>query len=195
MDWHICQDLLSTKSRQKWICRDAIDYLSMAKIPRWIENILAKQKVARWIEETIEHLSRQSPESLMDWECVNFCQEKKKERLDRNESVEVCREAVKLEENEFFKKRKNTKRWMQQASYSNLDPIIKLSSQKHLFTRKSKAFIEPKTDTHTHTHNKSNQFYISKTSYDSLVSIYYDELCVKNVTSVHKFLILWRFEI
>ena len=109
-----------------------------------------------WIEEAIKHLSRQSPESLMDWECINFCQEKKKERLDRNESVEVCREAVKLEENEFFKKRKNTKRWMQQASYSNLDPIIKLSSQKHLFTRKSKAFIEPKTDTHTHTHTHTH---------------------------------------
>ena len=31
--------------------------------------------------------------------------------------------------------------------------------------------IDPK-NTHTHTHNKSNQFYISKTSQDSLVSIH-----------------------
>ena len=36
--------------------------------------------------------------------------------------------------------------------------------------------IDPKTHTHTHTHthtqNKFNQFYISKTSQDSLVSIH-----------------------
>ena len=32
--------------------------------------------------------------------------------------------------------------------------------------------IDPKTHTHTHTLNKSNQFYISKTSQDSLVSIH-----------------------
>ena len=36
--------------------------------------------------------------------------------------------------------------------------------------------LDPKTHTHTHTHthilNKSNQFYISKTSQDNLVSIH-----------------------
>ena len=53
-----------------------------------IENLLARQKVARWIEESVENLSRQSLESSMDRECVNFYREKKKERLDRNEYIE-----------------------------------------------------------------------------------------------------------
>ena len=56
---------------------------------------------------------------------------------------------------------------MQQASYSNIDPNI-LSSQ-NVSQEICKAFIDPKhTHTHTHTHtyilNKSNQFYILKTS-------------------------------
>ena len=42
--------------------------------------------------------------------------------------------------------------------------------------KKNVMHIDPKTHTHTHTHtqkkNKSNQFYISKTSQDSLVSIH-----------------------
>ena len=39
MDRSICQDLSITKSRQKWICRGAIEDLSMAKTLRWIENL------------------------------------------------------------------------------------------------------------------------------------------------------------
>ena len=38
--------------------------------------------------------------------------------------------------------------------------------------KKNVKYIDPKTHTHTHTLNKSNQFYISKTSQDSLVSIH-----------------------
>ena len=52
-----------------------------------VENLSARQKVARWIEEAVEHLSRQSVESSMDWDCVNFCQEKKKKGLDRYEPI------------------------------------------------------------------------------------------------------------
>ena len=70
------------------------------------ENLSAKQKVARWIEEAVEHLSRQSLESLMDRECVNFCQEKKKERLDRNKSIEKLSSLKKMS----FSKRGKTQR-------------------------------------------------------------------------------------
>ena len=52
-----------------------------------IENLSARQKVARWIKEAAEHLSRQSVESLMDRDCVNFCREKKKKGLDRYEPI------------------------------------------------------------------------------------------------------------
>ena len=63
-----------------------------------------------------------------------------------------------------FLRRKNTKRWMQQASNSNINPINILSSQKHLSTY-MQSIQDPKhTHTHTHTQSKSNQFYISKIS-------------------------------
>ena len=44
---------------------------------------------------------------------------------------------------------------------------------KSSLNKKNVKHIDPKhTHTHTHTLKKSNQFYISKTSYDSLVSIH-----------------------
>ena len=50
---------------------------------------------------------------------------------------------------------------MQQTSYLTKDPINILSSQ-NISQHISIASIDPKT--HTHTQNKSNQFYISKTN-------------------------------
>ena len=38
--------------------------------------------------EAVENLSGRTPETLMDWDCDNFYREKKKEGLDRNESIE-----------------------------------------------------------------------------------------------------------
>ena len=59
-----------------------------------------------------------------------------------------------------------------QACFTTKDPNNILDSQNHLSTKNVK-HIDPKhTHAHTHTLNKSNQFYISKTSQDSLVSIH-----------------------
>ena len=52
-----------------------------------IENLPARQKVAQWIEEVVEHLSRQSPEGSMERDSINFYRDKKKEGLDRYESI------------------------------------------------------------------------------------------------------------
>ena len=49
-----------------------------------VENLSARQKVSRWIEK----LLKQIPESSMNQNCTNFFQEKKKEGLNRYESVE-----------------------------------------------------------------------------------------------------------
>ena len=43
---------------------------------------------------------------------------------------------------------------------------------KSSLNKKNVKHRDPKTHTHTHTQNKPNQFYISKTSQDSLVSIH-----------------------
>ena len=53
-----------------------------------VVNLSARQKVARWIEEVVEHLSRRNPETSMDRDCDKNYREKKKEGLDRRESVE-----------------------------------------------------------------------------------------------------------
>ena len=69
-----------------------------------------------------------------------------------------------------FQRRENDKNECNQACYSTKDPINILSSKKYLSTKKCQAFRSK--NTHTHTVNKSNQFYISKTSQNSLVSIH-----------------------
>ena len=53
---------------------------------------------------------------------------------------------------------------------STTNPINILNSQNHLSIKNLSTWIFQKK--HTHTINKSNQFYISKTSQDSLVSIH-----------------------
>ena len=44
----------------------------------------------------------------MDRDCVNFYPDKKKEGLDRQQSVERCREVVEIAQKQFFKEKKNT---------------------------------------------------------------------------------------
>ena len=68
-----------------------------------------------------------------------------------------------------FQRREKSINECNQASYSTKDPKNILSFQKHLSTKKTVKHLDPK---HTHTLNKSNQFYISKKSWDSLVSIH-----------------------
>ena len=69
-------------------CQEFVDGKNTLMDREAVENLSAKQKIAQWIKEAVEHLSRQSLESSMDRDCVNFCRGKKKEGLDRYESVE-----------------------------------------------------------------------------------------------------------
>ena len=93
----------------------------------------------------------------MDRESVEIYREKiKKGSIKRN-----CREAVELEEKEGFSIREKHKEMNATSKLlkHRSNQHIKLS--KHLLTYKQ---IIHRSKTHTHTHNKSNQFYISKTS-------------------------------
>ena len=71
-----------------------------------------------------------------------------------------------LFKNSFLRGEKHRYECNQVCNLTN-DPNNILSSQKYLSTKIFKAHGSQK---HTHTLNKSNQFYISKTSQDSLVS-------------------------
>ena len=79
----------------------------------------------------------------------------------------ICREAVELEEKEFFKKAKTHKdECIKQATQPKIQSTYKaLKTSLNIYAKHSKI-------QNTHTQNKSNQFYISKTSLDSLVNIY-----------------------
>ena len=61
----------------------------------------------------------------------------------------------------IFSRREKHRYECNQACYTIKDPNNVLRSQKHLSIKKTVKHIDPK---HTYTLNKSNQFYISKTS-------------------------------
>ena len=69
----------------------------------------------------------------------------------------------------IFSRREKHRHECNQVCNSTNDPNNILSFQEHLSTKNFKAHESQK---HTHTLNKSNQFYISKTSQDSLISIH-----------------------
>ena len=115
--------------------------------------------------EAVKKLLRQSLENSMDQKCDTICREKKSKGLNRWESVEKLSSLIKKS---FSRRGKTPRDECNQASYSNIDLINMLSSQKHLSTKKNAKHSWSKT--HTHKQNKSNQFYISKISQDILVS-------------------------
>ena len=65
-----------------------------------VENLSARQKVSRWIEK----LLKQIPESSMNQNCTNFFQEKKKEGLNRYESVEDLSRSYQARRKHVFQK-------------------------------------------------------------------------------------------
>ena len=72
-------------------CRGFVDSENTLMDRESVKNLSAGQRAqnfARWIKEAIEILSRRNPESSMDRDSVKICREKKKEGLDKRESIE-----------------------------------------------------------------------------------------------------------
>jgi len=65
-----------------------------------------------------------------------------------------------IKKKSFSKSGKTQRDECKQTSYSNIDPINMLNSEKHLLTNIMQSIHRSKTHTHIHTLNKSNQFYI-----------------------------------
>ena len=110
----------------------------------------------------------------MDWNCANFCLEKKKKELDRFEIVEdLLRSCWAWRKQVFQREEKH----IEMNAKSKLlkhrsNQHIKLSKHLSIYMQSIKKKKKKQKQNHTHTKNKSNQFYISKTSYDRLVSIH-----------------------
>ena len=128
-----------------------------------IEKLSARQNLSQWIKNLSRSYRDNFQKASMDLKCIKIYREKKSKGLDRQLVVEIYREAIELDRNNFSKIGKHRNE-CNQASYLTKDPNNILSFQKHLSTKQCKAFKIQNTHTHTHTLNKSNQFYISKIS-------------------------------
>ena len=162
MDWGIYRNLLSIKSQQKWICRGAIEDLLMTKVPWWIENLLRiywpnieLRNLAQWIEEAVENLLRRNPEISMDWESVKICLEKKKEGLDRKESIQNLSISCWAWKKKVFQRREKHIKMNAVSKQLNQrsNQYVKLS--KHLSSN-MQSIHRSKTHTHTHTTSLTN---------------------------------------
>ena len=111
---------------------------------RAIKQLSRRQKLSRWIEV----LSRSC------WDC------NKKKMKSSIENL-VIKELSWLLKNSFSKKRR-TQIWMQSNILLNQWPKQHFKPSKSSLNNKNDKHLDPKT--HTHTLNKSNQIYISKTS-------------------------------
>ena len=118
-------------------------------------------------------MSRENPETLTDLDLLRRqrAQEKfsmgwiaievTKRSLNRKDFYQECVKKLSSLKKRGFSRREKHREMNATSKLSTKHPSDILSSQNSIQHR-CKAFIDPKT--HTHTLNKSNQFYISKTS-------------------------------
>ena len=123
------------------------------------EAIKKNSQKPRWIENAIIAIEKESLKGSID------------SQLSRG-----IQQLSRLLKNSFSRIEKHRYE-CNQACCTTKDPNNILNSQKHLSTHKNvqlRVLKHTHTHTHTHTHilNKSNQFYVSKTSQDSFVSMH-----------------------
>ena len=190
--------------------------MSTTKIPRRIEQLSARLKLSRWIKNLSRSYRDKFQIALWIEDAIRFV-EKRSPRVSIDSYLSrIYQEAVELDKKQFYKERKNTHKWMQSSKLLNQrsKQHFKLSNTS-LNQKKCEAFMIQ--NAHTHALNKSNQFYISKTSQDSLMSIHlhmYPLWCpnyivlahvskvaknmrvvCENIARVYKCLKLWWFEV
>ena len=162
MDRDICQDLSSTKTWQMNLSRcyqRSIDN----KILQWIKKLSRIYRPDRKYLYGLRYLSRfyreKFSESSMDRYYDKISRDKKmKSSIERNLS-RSCRGWRK----KFFKRREKHIKMNATSKQLNIDPINILSSQ-NISQQENAKHSKIQKKEHTHTHNKSNQFYFSKTS-------------------------------
>ena len=140
-------------------------YREEAQKPQWIKYLSKIYRPDRKFLDGSKKLSRSYRDTVQKARWIEYAIRSIKKRRQRGSIdanlLRICWEAVELEENEFFKERKNTKRWMQTSK------LLKHRSNQHVklsktsLNKEMQSIHDPK---HTRTLNKSNQFYISKTS-------------------------------
>ena len=102
------RDLSSTKSRQTWICQGAVEDLSTTKVPRWIEKLSRIYQLDRkFLDRLRSYRDKFQKVRWIEIALTSIEKRRKRGSID-TKLLRICREAVELEENRFFKERKNT---------------------------------------------------------------------------------------
>ena len=115
-----------------------------------VENLSARQKVSRWIEKLLKQIS----ESSMNQNCTNFFQEKKKEGLNRYESVEDLSKSYQARRKHVFQKEEKhiemnaTSKLLKYRFNQHIKLKKNISQQKN--AKHSRSNPPPQ---HIHTHN------------------------------------------
>ena len=142
-------------------CQGSIDGKNTLMDREAVENLSARQKVSRWIEK-LSRIYREEVQKPWWIEIAITSIEKRRKRgsIETNLS-RIYQEAVELEEKEFFKEEKH-------KEMNATSKLLKHKTNQHIKLSKylstyMQSIQDPK-HTHTHTLNKSNQFYISRTS-------------------------------
>ena len=73
-----------------------------------IENLSARQKIARWIEKLSKSYRDEIQKAQWIEIALTSIELRRNRGLIEENLLRICRKTVKLEENEFFKERKNT---------------------------------------------------------------------------------------
>ena len=139
--------------------------LSTAKWPQWIEMLLSiYQAVKNFLVG-----------SRICWEAIETNSQKFRwievtlTSIEKGSSkISIDSLAVEMSKNSFLEKRK-TQIWMQSSMLFNQRSNQHFKLSKTSLNKKNVKHLDPK---YTHILNKFNQFYISKTSQNSLVSIH-----------------------
>ena len=110
--------------------------------------------------ETVEKLSRQILESSLDRNCANFCRERN-EGLNRCKFVEDLSRSCRAWRKGVFQREEKHIEMNATSKLLNHRSNQHVKLSKTSFNKKIQSIHDPE---HTHTLNKFNQFYISKTS-------------------------------
>ena len=135
-----------------------------AKIPRWIEKLLriyhSDKKLLDGLKKLLSIYQEEVQKPRWIEIAIRSVKTRMKGSIEENLS-RICREAVELEEKEFFKEEKH-------KEMNATSKLLKHRSNQHIkLSKHLSSYLQSNQDpkhTHTHTQNKSNQFYISKTS-------------------------------
>ena len=112
-----------------------------------VENLSARQKVARWIEK----LSRIYREEIKKPQWIEIAitsiEKRRKRGLIETNLSRICREAVELKENDFFKEEKH-------KEINATSKLLKHRSNQHIKLSKHLSTYMQSThrSKHTHTH-------------------------------------------